>query len=197
MEMGTALIIVSVIFAVPGSLFTLLHYRKNTQIGSIKVKKQREDVVQTLVSQSIRDLQEAFSAREKIMKDEILGLQKSNARYKGMMRKINEEQLDQYEEDDSKQTVNIQDDYDIDWVKAVQVGQQLGLDTKTINPNNPVLTGYIKDKILENKDLALFMGILKPKGSITNTGNQPGPSNVTSGSQNIFDSPEAQNFQSL
>lgn len=193
MELEAALIIVSVIFAAPLTLFMVLKYKPLRQDNTKRQKKSREETLESYVSQTVRELQESYEARIKMMKDEILSLQKSNARYKGLMRKYEEPQDD---DEDDQQIVNIEKDYDIDWVKAAQVGNQLGLDTSKFDPNNPVLTNYFKDKIIENKDLALFMGILKPKGTNTVQGGSVNTGS-SSGEQSIFDSPEAQNFPSL
>lgn len=193
MEISTALIIVSAIVAVPASLFPILHYKFGAQSNKKQQKKNREETLLTVANQNIRDLQEGYEAKIKQLKEEVTSLQRSNSRYKALINKYKDMELEDQDEDQDDR-MEIEQNYDIDWIKAAQVGKQLGLDTSKIDPNNPVLTNYIKDKILENRDLALFMGILKPKGAGNSGSVTP---NQTGDQSDIFSAGETSNLPAL
>lgn len=187
MELGIAIIIFAATIAIPASLFPIFKYKYGSGINKNKQKKVREDTLLTLQNQNFRETQESYEARIKTLKEDLISVQRSNSRYKALLNKYKDMELEDNENGDEVE--DIESNYDIDWVKASQIGQQLGLDTSKIDPNNPILTNYIKDKILENKDIAIFMGILRPKGA-GNSGQIPpqqagGQQDFTNSNQSI------------
>lgn len=180
---GTDIIIVSVVFAVPLSIFLWFSMTKNNKT---KTPKSMKEQLETVSVQNFRAAQESYEIQIKRLKDDNLSLTRANSRMKGIIEQYKNQQIEINEETQEEDSLS---DYDIDWVKAAQVGAQLGLDTQRFDPNNPALTKYIADKILEHKDLALFLGIIKPKGFRA--------PNIPADQTSLFNSQSTPSFESL
>lgn len=123
-----------------------------------------DSLTKEVITENIRSLQESYQAQLKQKSDEIMSLRNSNNKLKSRIKQL--EALEEEEQDeDTEESNKLEALYDVDWIKAAQVGAQLGLDMKNFNPNDPILTNVIKEKIFENSDIAILMGVLKPKGN--------------------------------
>ena len=147
------------------------------------VEKDQIQRIQEVHATQIKEIQETYEESN-------LQLRKSN---KSLINQVNglRSTITKYRSDDSTEDEdeNELEKYDIDWTKAVQFGEKAGLDMKNFDPNNTLLVNYAKEKILENRDLAILSGILKLKGSGNETNNSGPESNVqTSSTQSIIDS---------
>ena len=154
------------------------------------VEKDQIHQIQEVHATQIKEIQETYEESN-------LQLRKSN---KSLINQVNglRSTLTKHRNGDSTEDEddNELDKYDIDWTKAVQFGEKAGLDMKNFDPNNTLLVNYAKEKILENRDLAILSGILKLKGSGNGTNDSGQVSTVqTSNTQNIIDTAVQQSPQ--
>ena len=154
------------------------------------VEKDQIHRIQEVHATQIKEIQETYEESN-------LQLRKSN---KSLINQVNglRSTITKYRNDDSTEDEDADEleKYDIDWTKAVQFGEKAGLDMKNFDPNNTLLVNYAKEKILENRDLAILSGILKLKGSGNGT-NDSGqvPTVQTSNTQSIIDTAVKQSPQ--
>ncbi len=161
MEFIEYLILILIIVVMFASVLVVLL----TRFGLLKPKTdegmmlERMKVIQKDEVQVITDTKNVEIAnlqREK----QVLVTQKARANEKlNKILETNQELIDTEE----GSVENLQQNYSINPLKAVEYVKKLGMNPEALS--NPALAPLIWEKLNENKDLALVMGVLVPKGS--------------------------------
>lgn len=150
-----------------GTIFLGINFTKIKQFHAKKLpKKTNNEIVQEVSTSNIRTLQESYTMQIKQLREELTSTQRSLSRYKQLVRELKEKEDlgmedDEDVEDDSIEA--LQQQYQIDPKKAIEFATKLNLNPAGLN--NPALTPVIWQKIKENFDLAVLLGIIRPKQS--------------------------------
>lgn len=145
-------------------------YVKNEQKATKSNKKQQTETLESqikgLAGEQLREFQSIYQQKIEILQTSIMELKKENislnralARYKGIDK---QNQSNTEEDEDTESVSKLMAEYEIDPQKAIQYTQKLGLNPQALS--NPALTTILWEKLLENKDMALMLGIIRPKG---------------------------------
>lgn len=136
-----------------------------TRYGLLKPKTD-EGIILERVKEMQKEEIKAISDTKNV---EIANLQKQNnavltKNYK-LQEKYNKMELEKQEliETEEGSVENLQQNYTINPVKALEYVKKLGMNPDALS--NPALAPMVWEKLNENKDLALITGILVPKGS--------------------------------
>jgi len=184
---------IGILIAIVGVFALAITFRLKPNPKTAKKPQQTQDVdLEKAYKMQIRTIQENSELENKQLRKINKGLVNQTNGLRASLIKYQNQEYDT-EEEDSNETM--EKDYEIDWNKAVKVGADFGLDMKNFDINNQVLVTLAKEKIYENKDLALISGILRIRGSNTsqNGNNQQIPTNQTDNIQAIIDTEAAQN----
>ena len=167
--------------------FILKNQQKTTKS---KLPKSNNDVAVEVSNQNIRLMQESYTNQLKQMREELTSTQRSLSRYKALLKKYQEENeigMMSEQSDDNDDINDLQRNYEIDPQKAIQYTQKLGLNPQALS--NPALTNILWQKLNENKDMALMLGIIRPKGMAQPITSTP---DTTGGYANILSELQAQ-----
>lgn len=165
--MENAELILSVVaLLMVGSTFSFFLYLKYIRNQRNTTKKTVKSQTETFAAEQIREIQELYQNKIVILQEtikeqhtRIKSLQNAVNRYKGI------EKNSQSDDDDEESAIEeLSNDYEIDPKKALEYAQKFNLNVGALN--NPALQNLIWEKIKENKDTALLLGIIRPKSGL-------------------------------
>ena len=128
-------------------------------------------------SDKIRTMQEMHQEECKLYKKKIQSL--TNA-VNGMERWKKRYSDEEEEEDDNDNELEFAEKYEIDFNKAKEYASKIGIDSNGIT--DPEILPIVVEKIKENEELALMLGIIRRKGTMGNMA-----SNQQNGNQSPID----------
>lgn len=160
MEFIEYLILILIVVVMLGTVLMVLL----TRFGLLKPKTD-----EGMILERVKEIQkEEIKAISDTKNVEIANLQRERqvliTQKARSIEKLNKIELQQQELIDTEEgsVENLQQNYTINPIKAVEYIKKLGMNPDALS--NPALAPLVWDKLNENKDLALVMGILVPKG---------------------------------
>jgi len=105
--------------------------------------------------------------------------------------KLNKLEIQKQEEIETEEgsVENLQQNYEINPVKAVELVKSLGMNPEALT--NPALAPLVWEKLNENKDLAIVMGLIYPKGQ------PPGKQSSLISSETNSETPETEKIDPI
>lgn len=178
--MDTETILLVAILVMGFSVFMYFTNKKNQIITKNKPIKTTKDELENLVKEQVRVIQDNYIAQIEMLKKDKSSIQNKLNRIEGLYYKLKSEvnEYDESEESDSIESLMSQ--YDIDPQKAIEYTKKLGLNPQALA--NPALQNVVWEKIKEHQDIALMLGIIRPKGMVQ----QITPNTSTSDTQNLY-----------
>lgn len=165
--METDTILLMTILVIVSSLFTYFIIRNKPQLTKNKPIKTAKDELESLVKEQVRVIQDNYLEQIQMLKKDKSNLQNKVNRIEGLYNKLKSE-VNQYEDEDSAEDeesiIALQQQYEIDPQKAIEYATKLKLNPAGLN--NPALTPLIWEKIKEHQDIALMLGIIRPRNGI-------------------------------
>lgn len=166
------------VVSIVGASFLVFLFKIYPNKTKSKGKKPVKEELDELVKSQVRQIQENSEIQIHSLRKINQGLQNKINRIQGLYDKIKARQLED-DEDEEEDNDELLSKYDIDWPKALQYGQQMGLQTQGFDMNNVALKELVQEKILDNSEVAIALGILRPRSGVSGqntnqqTGNQP------------------------
>jgi len=162
MEFAEVLFLIMALFV--GSAFLIFMFKFLPDLTKNKRTSQPKSQVDKVVNENIRGLQETYESQINALRKHCQSLQNTVNRLKGQRYKDDDDE-DREDEIDLK-------DYMVDKEAARPFLQNLGLNAEALD--SPILQQIIMDKLKGNTELALLLGILKPRNQTqpNNTSNQ-------------------------
>lgn len=151
----------------------IVYFLKNTQP---RVKKGRKKSIEDSIDQSMEErikiLKESYETETEMLKKD---KQRMHVKLNTLTTKYNKlldefEESEEDDEDDTRSKSEINDDSNLDFLKdfdivpekAMKYANDLGLNAQALS--DPALQPMIMEKLKENKEVALALGIIRPKG---------------------------------
>jgi len=159
--------ILLIIFSIGGMCSVMIILFKNTR-ESIKKRGRKENIISKIDASTDNRL----AILEETYNSEIQMLQTDKKRLRTKVTKLTEkcnklmDEQDKAEENEEIENINEDSfltDYEIIPEKAMKYAKDLGLNPNALN--NPALQPIIMEKLKDNKEVALALGIIQPRTS--------------------------------
>ena len=134
--------------------FGLIGKKTEVVLGLDKVKEIHKEEIKAITD--IKNVEIANLQKEKSV------LQTKNQRTQEKLNKIEDATQKQIQTDEGS-VERLQQEFEINPIKAVELVRSLGMNPDALS--NPALAPLLWEKLNDNKDFAIIMGVLVPKGS--------------------------------
>lgn len=154
MEVSEVLTIMALFFI--GASFLIFLNKGLPKLTNVNRKKASSEDMEGWLKKRIRDLQEIHAEEMKTIREQLKTAQGAANKFSGLYRKAKEGQFEEEDEDE----VDLSQYY-IDKEAVKPFLSKFGMNEEALS--SPYLQTIIMDKLKGNEELALLLGIIKPK----------------------------------